>query len=77
MAPTFSRLNQLGTEPMGEDELIESNRIEPLVDRVKRAAEKIRQEWANEQMAMGANSEYEHTTQSAESSTGEAQSPSQ
>jgi len=76
MAPVFTQLNRLGIEPMKKDELYESTRLEPLVNRVKRAAEKIRQEWANEQMALGEDSEYEYETQSAVSSTEPAQSPS-
>jgi hypothetical protein len=67
MAPVFSKLNQLGIEPIGTDDLIEPNSLQPLVNRIRRAAEKIRQDWANEQMTMGENVEYE--TQSAETST--------
>jgi hypothetical protein len=76
MAPVFSRLNQLGIEPIKKDELHESNRVEPLVNRIKRAAEKIRQDWANEQMVVEGNSEYEYETQSAGTSAGPVQSPS-
>lgn len=70
MAPVFSKLNQLGIEPNGKHDLHDPNRIEPLVNRIKRAAEKLRQDWANEQMAVGENVEYE--TKSAGSSTGQA-----
>lgn len=76
MAPVLSKLNQLGIEPMGKGEPHEPTRVDPLVDRIKRSAEKIRQDWASEEMTMVETSEYEYATQSAESSTGSAQSPS-
>jgi len=76
MAPVFSKLNQLGIEPMEKDRLNEPTRAEPLVNRIKQAAEKIRQEWANEQMTMGETSEYEYATQSEENPTEPVQSPS-
>ncbi|MDH4246060.1 MAG: DUF559 domain-containing protein, partial [Nitrospira sp.] len=75
MAPVFLKLQQLGIEPMGKGEPHESNRVEPLVNRIKRAAKKIRQDWAKEQITMGEPNEYAYATQSAESSTGSAQSP--
>ncbi|NGZ97851.1 MAG: hypothetical protein CV089_17305 [Nitrospira sp. WS110] len=74
MAPVFSKLNQLGIEPIGKGELHESTHVEPLVNRIKRAAEQIRQDWANEQMAMAENREYEYEIQSAGSSTEPVQS---
>lgn len=76
MAPVFSKLQQLGIEPMNKDELHDSNRVEPLVNRIKKAAEKLRQDWANERTAMGETSDYEYATQSAENSTGPTQTPS-
>ncbi len=76
MAPVLSKLNQLGIEPSGKDELQRAQPLEPLVNRIRRAAEKIRQDWANEQLTMGENSEYEYETQSAGSSTGPVESPS-
>lgn len=56
MAPVFSRLNQLGIEPIGSEELYKSNPVQPLVDRIRRAAEKIRQDWRNAQANMGDSS---------------------
>ncbi|MDH4369342.1 MAG: hypothetical protein OEV99_05800, partial [Nitrospira sp.] len=76
MAPVFTKLNRLGIEPMKKAELHEPTRVERLVGRIKRAAEKLRQDWAKEQMALGEDSEYEYETQSAVSSTEPAQSPS-
>ncbi|MDR4465713.1 MAG: AAA domain-containing protein, partial [Nitrospira sp.] len=76
MAPVFSKLNQLGIEPMKKDELHESSSTQTLVDRIKRAAEKIRQDWASEQMTMGENSDYAYATQSAGSTAEPAQLPS-
>jgi very-short-patch-repair endonuclease len=70
MAPVFSRLNQLGIEPIGKDELNEPNPVQPLVNRIRNAAEKIRQDWASEQLTTGEDVEYE--TQSAGASTGQA-----
>jgi very-short-patch-repair endonuclease len=77
MAPVFSKLNQLGIEPMKKDELHESNRVEPLVNRIKRAAEKIRQDWANEPMVMGEHREHENEPHPAGASTEQAGSPQQ
>lgn len=74
MAPVFSRLHQLGIEPMKKDELQESNRVEPLVNRIKRAAEKIRRDWAKEQMTVGENREHENEPHPAGASTEHASS---
>lgn len=65
MAPV-SKLNQLGIEPIGTDDLIEPNPLQPLANRIRRAAEKIRQDWANEQMPMGEIVEYETQWQGAQ-----------
>jgi very-short-patch-repair endonuclease len=75
MAPVFSRLNQLGIEPIGKDNLHEPNPVQPLVNRIRRAAEKIRQDWANEQMATGENTEHEYEQRPAGASTEQASSP--
>jgi very-short-patch-repair endonuclease len=75
MAPVLSKLNRLGIEPVRKDEPHEPNRIEPLVDRIKMAAEKIRQDWANEQLNIDENIEHENEPHPAGASTEQASSP--
>lgn len=70
MAPVFSRLNQLGIEPLGNDVMYEPEPIQPSVDKIRRAAEKIRQDWRDEQLTAGENSEYEYEKRPARRSTG-------
>lgn len=69
MAPVFSRLNQLGIEPIGPDESYKPNPVQPLVDKIRRTAEKIRQDWSNEQLIMGENNEYAYEKRSIRRST--------
>jgi len=60
MAPLFLRLDQLGIEPLGSNDITEPNSVAPLVDRTRRAAEQIRQDWRDEQLTTAKNSEYEY-----------------
>lgn len=69
MAPVFSRLHQLGIEPIGSEELYKPSPVQHLVEKIRRAAEKIRQDWGNEQLTMGENNEYEHEKRSNRRST--------
>lgn len=48
MAPVFSKLEQLGIEPIENDVMCKPDPIQPSVDKIRRAAEKIRQGWCNE-----------------------------
>ncbi len=41
----YSRLNQLGIEPLGSDNITQPNSVHPLVEKIRKAAEQIRQEW--------------------------------
>lgn len=59
MASVFSRLDQLGIEPLGTDLMSGSDPIQPSVDHIRRAAEQIRHDWREEQLTAGKNSEYE------------------
>ena len=70
MAPVFSRLDQLGIEPLGNDDVCEPNSVQPLVEKIRRAAEKIRQDWRDEQLTAGENSEYEYEKRPVRRSTG-------
>ncbi|TKB78870.1 MAG: DUF559 domain-containing protein [Nitrospira sp.] len=70
MATVFSRLNQLGIEPIGANEQYTPNPVQPLVDKIRRAAEKIRQDWNNEQLNEEENSEYGHGKRQTRRSTG-------
>jgi very-short-patch-repair endonuclease len=70
MAPVFSRLDQLGIEPLGNGDICEPDPVQPLVDKMRRAAEKIRQDWRDEQLTAGENSEYEYEKRPTRRSTG-------
>lgn len=70
MGPVFSRLEQLGIEPIGNDVMCESDPIQPSVERIRRAAEKIRQDWCDEQLTDGENGEYEYEKRPTRRSTG-------
>jgi len=45
MAPLWSRLSQLGIEPLGNKDTATPDSVTPLVERVRRTAEQIRQDW--------------------------------
>ncbi|MBW8879480.1 MAG: AAA family ATPase [Acidobacteria bacterium] len=55
MAPLWSRLNQLGIEPLGNDDSTAPGSAAPLVERVRRTAEQIRQDWRSELLNTNAN----------------------
>lgn len=59
MAPVFSRLDQLGVEPLGSNDIVEDQSVEPLVGRIRKIAEQIRQKWRSEEMSGSDNSEEE------------------
>jgi very-short-patch-repair endonuclease len=70
MAPVFSRLDQLGIEPLGNDDMCEPNSVQPLVEKIRRAAETIRQDWRDEQLTAYENREYEYEKRPTTRSTG-------
>ncbi|HKI01091.1 MAG TPA: AAA domain-containing protein [Thermoanaerobaculia bacterium] len=49
MAPLFLRLNQLDIEPLGHNDFVALDSASSLLDRVRRTAERIRQDWRSEQ----------------------------
>lgn len=57
MAPVFSKLNQLGIEPIATNEDHVSEPGQPLVDKIRRVAENIRQDWISEQLNVDENSD--------------------
>ena len=59
MAPVLSRLDQLGIESLGSNDTAEPTSVAPLVDRIRRAAEQIRQEWRADEMSTSDNSQGE------------------
>lgn len=62
MAPVFSRLDQLGIEPLGNDVTCETDLFHSSVDKIRRAAEEIRQDWRDEQLTKSENSGDEYET---------------
>lgn len=70
MAPVFSRLDHLGIEPLGNNDACHPSSVQPLVEKLRRAAEKIRQDWRAEQLTTGENSEYEYEKRTTRRSTG-------
>ncbi len=49
MAPVFSKLDQLGIEPVGNAGVGGPDPVEPLLNKIRRSAENIRQDWRAEQ----------------------------
>lgn len=66
MAPLFARLDQLGIEPLGNIEPVESESTHPLVNNIRKAAEQIRQDWRNHQTdpPLGDEGEYKRRSRS-------------
>lgn len=69
MASVFSRLNLLGIEPSSANEDDKPNTGQPLIDKIRRAAEKIRQNWNNDEPNVDENTEYRHEKQQSKRPT--------
>lgn len=50
MAPVFTRLNNLGIEPLGVGAVPLSSETQPVIERIRRRAEGLRQDWLRERM---------------------------
>jgi len=55
MAPLWARLGQLGIEPLGNNDFVAPDPVAPLLEKVRRTAEQIRQSWRSEQLNGGEN----------------------
>jgi very-short-patch-repair endonuclease len=70
MAPVFSRLDQLRIEALGSGVMSDIDPFQPLVDKIKIAAEEVRQGWSEVKLSMGENSDYEYEKRPTKCSTG-------